>query len=75
MERQERQVASESGIVRLLRDEDGHLWRVYELTYAYDRRRTSLVFESNEAMRRVRSFPSHWADLSDGELLDLSRRA
>jgi hypothetical protein len=33
---------------------------------------TSLVFESAQAMRRVRSFPSAWRDLTDEDLFALS---
>ena len=53
---------------------DGVLWLVYELpAMPFDRRSsTSLVFESDQAVRRVRDFPSDWRSLSDDELLALS---
>jgi hypothetical protein len=53
---------------------DGELWLVYELPPSpFDRRMTaSLVFESAQAMRRVRSFPSAWRDLTDEDLFALS---
>jgi hypothetical protein len=31
-----------------------------------------LVFESDHAVRRVRSYPDHWFDLSDSELSAVS---
>jgi hypothetical protein len=47
---------------------------VYELPpLTYDRRSTtSLVFESDNFIRRVRDFPADWRKLSDDELLALS---
>ncbi len=51
------------------------LWRVFEHVPQYDRRaRTTLVFVSEGAMRRVRDFPAHWWELSDEELLGISWR-
>lgn len=49
-------------------------WLVYELPPdAFDRRSTpSLIFESDEVMRRVRSYPENWRELSDAELIELS---
>lgn len=49
-------------------------WRVYELPAAsYDRRGSNtLVFESDTVVRRVRSFPETWRELSIPELLRLS---
>ena len=49
-------------------------WLVYELPAApFDRRSIpSLVFESEHTMRRVRTFPAHWRDLSQPELWALS---
>jgi hypothetical protein len=53
---------------------EGMAWLVYELPASdYDRRaRPSLVFESDGSMRRVRTFPENWRDLSDTELAALS---
>jgi hypothetical protein len=50
------------------------LWRVYELPpLPFDRRNSSsLVFESDNAVRRVRNYPLDWRHLSDEELLALS---
>jgi hypothetical protein len=55
-------------------DEDGARWRVYEQVVSdYDRRRgTSLIFASEAAVRRVRTFPADWRSLSDEELGRLS---
>jgi len=49
-------------------------WRVYELPPApFDRRgSSSLVFESEGAVRRVRNFPTNWRALNDNELFALS---
>jgi hypothetical protein len=42
---------------------------------AFDRRGgTHLVFDAETLMRRVRDFPANWQELSDAELLELSRR-
>ena len=53
---------------------DGVLWFVYELpTSPVDRGRTSsLIFESDDAMRRVRDFPANWRTLNDDALFALS---
>lgn len=50
------------------------LWLVYELRAALfdERRGTSLVFESDSVIRRVRKFPPNWRELTDEELLALS---
>ena len=52
----------------------GVSWLVYELpAMVFDRRdSTSLIFESEGAVRRVWEFPPHWRDFSDDELLALS---
>ena len=49
-------------------------WRVYELPPAsYDRRGSNtLIFESDGVVRRVRSFPANWRELSPDALLALS---
>jgi hypothetical protein len=54
---------------------DGTFWDVREVKNPdYDRRGgTSLIFESLGAVRRVRTFPAHWAKLSDTELDALSQ--
>jgi hypothetical protein len=52
---------------------DGARWSVRESTTAYDRRtRAGLVFESEAVMRRVRNYPSNWAELSDEQLFLVS---
>ena len=49
-------------------------WRVHEVPASpFDRRDSpSLVFESDDTMRRVRDFPGEWRQLSDEELSALS---
>jgi hypothetical protein len=49
-------------------------WRIYELDPAfYDRRGAkTLVFESDGVIRRVRSYPDNWRQLSHEALLTLS---
>lgn len=53
---------------------DGIPWLVYELPPgSLDRRSSpSLVFESDQNVRRVRSFPADWRALGDAELFALS---
>jgi hypothetical protein len=53
---------------------DGLPWLVYELPPApFDRRSTpSLVFESENTVRRVRSYPEEWRRLPDDQLFALS---
>jgi len=53
---------------------DGVQWLVYELPARdLDRRSSpSLVFESEDTVRRVRDFPANWGSLSDGELEKVS---
>jgi hypothetical protein len=55
---------------RALTDEEGHLWRVREVSYADSA--PSLVFECECGFRRVRDYPKHWLQLSDTELYELS---
>lgn len=49
-------------------------WRVYELPApAYDRRgANNLIFETDGVMRRVRTYPEDWRDLTAEALLALS---
>lgn len=53
---------------------EGTPWLVYEMPpHAFDRRSAlSLVFEAEDVVRRVRSFPRNWRDLPDEELFALS---
>jgi hypothetical protein len=53
---------------------DGRVWFVRELTDApYDRRGAgSLIFVTDEVMRRVRDYPMDWRALSDQDLYALS---
>lgn len=46
-------------------------WRV-RLVSSFDRRGPDLLFESDSVIRRVRSYPENWYELSDDELLHLS---
>jgi hypothetical protein len=56
---------------------DGEQWQVYELPHsALDRRSgTCLIFESDAAVRRVRSYPENWRALSNDELAAIGRRS
>jgi len=53
---------------------DGVLWFVYEMpASSLDRRASpSLIFESEETVRRVRVYPENWRELSDVDLFALS---
>lgn len=55
-------------------DADGATWLVQEVRHwGYDRRASSsLVFTGDDAMRRVRNYPSNWIQLSDGDLIAIS---
>ena len=55
---------------RIVRDEEGRLWRVREVTYADAA--PSLIFESEGVFRRVRRYPRDWDELGDGQLYELS---
>jgi len=59
---------------RSILDAHGGMWRVQEIRdWGYDRRASSsLVFTSDDVMRRVRNYPPNWVDLSDDELIALS---
>jgi len=57
---------------------DGHRWRVHEVPAPeFDRRRggTHLLFHAESVMRRVRSFPPNWFDLTDQDLYALTDQA
>lgn len=58
-------------------DHDGVHWTVYEQAFGeYDRRSSSsLIFNSDSAVRRVRNYPANWLDLSERELMELSWKA
>jgi hypothetical protein len=62
---------------RMLVDDEGAHWTVYEQSFGgYDRRGgRSLIFNSDFAVRRVRNFPANWQDLSEEELMALSWKA
>jgi hypothetical protein len=49
---------------------DGEHWTVYERADGMlDRRASSsLIFESDGAVRRVRNYPADWRELPDAEL-------
>ncbi|MEP6622094.1 MAG: hypothetical protein ABJE47_22420 [bacterium] len=74
--RNDAMTSNDSPVQRSFVDADGMRWRVYEQpTSDYDRRRQSLIFASETAVRRVRDFPANWTDLSDDELTALSWNA
>lgn len=52
----------------------GEDWLVYELMMPYDRRGPTLVFESEDIVRRVRTYPPEWRELADDDLFALSWR-
>jgi len=59
---------------RLYLDDEGQAWSVSEQPFsAYDRRSGwSLIFTSELAVRRVRSYPPNWYELTDEALAELS---
>ncbi len=60
--------------VRMIVSDDGRLWTVREVQAPpYDRRGAlSLVFATDDAMRRVRHYRSDWFECSDVELYAIS---
>lgn len=51
---------------------EGVCWKVYEVSYDYDRRTgRSLIFEHDQAWRRIRNYPADWHRLSDPALVAL----
>jgi hypothetical protein len=56
----------------VIEDGNGIHWTVYELPPSSFRRRTSLVFESGMAVRRVAHYPDAWRALTAEELIALS---
>jgi hypothetical protein len=76
-------MAEHEGLADLLREAqrtarrlavDGTPWLVYELPATpFDRRNSpSLVFETENTVRRVRDYPADWRSLSDDDLFALS---
>lgn len=59
-----------SGEERVLND-GRTAWRVYQVL---DADSASLVFDSEQIVRRVRDFPEGWLTLGDDDLLELSWR-
>ena len=59
---------------RSIRDDEGRAWLVREAPLpAFERHAgLCLVFERPEVVRRIRVFPEHWLDLTDGDLYRLS---
>ena len=53
---------------------DGVPWLIYELPpLVFDRRNSAtLIFESDDVMRRVRNYPPQWRELSDDDLFAIS---
>lgn len=60
--------------VRVIRDGEYREWTVREVQpTVYDRRHgNSLVFINADVMRRVRSYPANWYELSDQDLYAVS---
>ena len=60
--------------LRVICGEDGNEWRIFERRHgSYDRRRRlSLLFWSDVAIRRIGLFPNDWWTLSDDALMTLS---
>ena len=56
---------------RIVIDGNGRKWLVYEAALGYDRRFSSLIFESDDIVRRFRDYPAEWATLSVAELVRL----
>jgi hypothetical protein len=54
---------------------EGERWLVYELLSTYDRRGGSLVFESDNVVRRVRDYPANWREVADADLLSVMERS
>jgi len=50
---------------------EGTEWMVYEFHHPTDIDSTTLVFESDSIVRRLRMFPSDWRELSDVKLAAL----
>lgn len=57
---------------RLVRDDEGLVWRIREVTFADTT--PSLVFEAEGVFRRVRRYPTNWYELTDEQLYELSWR-
>jgi hypothetical protein len=55
-------------------DDTGQIWHVSEQPFSeYDRRRGhSLIFTSDQAVRRVRDYPAEWHSLPEPALAALS---
>jgi hypothetical protein len=67
--------AARDTVHRVVVDGSSEQWDVYELpANGAPHDRPSLVFESPEAVRRVRDFPTDWRRLSDAELYAVSWR-
>lgn len=67
---------TDPGFTRTIVDPSGAVWFVREMhAPSYDRRgAASLVFVSDEVMRRVRDYPPDWRSLTDHELYAVSLR-
>lgn len=65
-------VSTEEPSVRF-RAPNGSWWRVFE-TSDLKRDARSLIFASDDGFRRVRDYPSHWAELDSEALWELSWR-
>ena len=65
-----------TSLTRVIVGGDGRTWLVRQTPPSpYDRRGApTLVFLTDDVMRRVRDYPSNWFELSDTELFALSMR-
>jgi hypothetical protein len=61
---------SRAGARRLV-TADGTEWMVYEFPALTSDEHTTLVFESENVVRRLRMFPAEWRELSDRKLAGL----
>jgi hypothetical protein len=59
---------------RIVIDGTGRKWLVYEAVLAYDRRFASLIFESDDIVRRLREYPADWASMSVADLVQLGEQ-
>jgi hypothetical protein len=68
--------SASDGFQRRFVDEEGRAWRVREARVPpYDRRNgVVLLFESNEVLRIVRTYPENWRTLSNADLMQLSMK-
>jgi hypothetical protein len=62
--------------VRQFTDSEGRFWEVHEeRAGSFDRRGPSLIFETDNIIRRVRNYPSDWFQWDEAHLEELSKRS